>query len=75
MKELSAHGEDQPHLPVSWLASVRHYRNIRKVLPRLERLLGEFNFTSIAERLAGDGKWFRASAPLPDVSPQTVARG
>jgi polysaccharide deacetylase family protein (PEP-CTERM system associated) len=66
--------EDQPRMPVSWLTTMRHYRNINKVLPRMERLLGEFKFTSIAERLAGDGKWFRASSPRPDVPPQAVAR-
>lgn len=61
---------DQPHMPVSWLTTVRHYRNIRKVLPRLERLLSEFRFTSIAHRLAGDGKWFRTTAELPAISTQ-----
>lgn len=61
--------EDQPHMKVPWLTTVRHYRNIRKVLPRLERLLSEFKFTSIAQRLAGDGKWFR-TAELPAVLPQ-----
>jgi polysaccharide deacetylase family protein (PEP-CTERM system associated) len=65
---------DQPHMPVSWLTTVRHYRNIKKVLPRLERLLGEFRFTSIAQRLAGDGKWFRTTAPLPAISPQAAAQ-
>jgi hypothetical protein len=65
----------QPRMPVSWLTTIRHYRNIPQVLPRLERLLGEFRFTSIAQRLEGDGKWFRASEPLPDVPPQAVARG
>jgi polysaccharide deacetylase family protein (PEP-CTERM system associated) len=66
--------EDQPRMTVPWLTSVRHYRNISKVLPRMERLFAEFRFTSIAQRLAGDGKWFRASSPLPDISPPTVAR-
>jgi polysaccharide deacetylase family protein (PEP-CTERM system associated) len=65
---------DQPRMPVPWLTTVRHYRNIRKVLPRLERLLSEFKFTSIAQRLAGDGKWFRATSPLPEVPSQAVAR-
>jgi polysaccharide deacetylase family protein (PEP-CTERM system associated) len=67
--------EDQPHMPVPWLTSVRHYRNISKVLPRLDRLLREFKFTSIAQRLAGDGKWFRANAPLPDISSQAIVGG
>ena len=40
---------DQPQLPVSWLTRQRHYRGIAKTWPRLERLLGEFRFTSVAE--------------------------
>jgi len=40
---------DQAQLPVSWLTRQRHYRGIAKTWPRLERLLGEFRFTSVAE--------------------------
>lgn len=38
---------DQPRLAVPWLARLRHYRGLRKTLPRLERLLSEFRFTSV----------------------------
>ncbi len=39
---------DQPPLPVSPLARLRHYGGLRQTLPRLDRLLSEFRFTSIA---------------------------
>jgi len=38
---------DQPRLAVPWLAKLRHYRGLRRTLPRLERLLSEFRFTSV----------------------------
>lgn len=46
---------EQPRLQVPWLARVRHYGGLRRVVPRLERLLGEFRFTSIDATLAGAG--------------------
>ena len=39
---------EQPRLAVSFLTRVRHYRGLAKTLPRLERLLDEFRFTSVA---------------------------
>ncbi|PYO66353.1 MAG: polysaccharide deacetylase family protein [Gemmatimonadetes bacterium] len=42
---------EQPRLGVSWWTRVRHYGGLRRTLPRLERLLGEFRFTAIAESL------------------------
>lgn len=42
---------DQPRLPVSWLAKMRHYRNLERVAPRLERLLEEFRFGSVHDWL------------------------
>ena len=39
---------DQPRLPVSLLTRVRHYGWLKRTLPRLDRLLSEFRFTSIA---------------------------
>jgi polysaccharide deacetylase family protein (PEP-CTERM system associated) len=42
---------DQPRLEAPLLTRVRHYRNLDKTLPRLERLLSEFHFTSIAKRM------------------------
>jgi polysaccharide deacetylase family protein (PEP-CTERM system associated) len=52
---------DQPRLSVPLLSRIRHYRGIQKVRDRLQRLLSEFAFTSVARRfdlresgLAGD---------------------
>lgn len=67
--------EDQPRIDAPFLTSVRHYRNIPKSLPRLERLLTDFKFTSVARRLAGDGKWFGTPAPDSGTSPRAAARG
>jgi polysaccharide deacetylase family protein (PEP-CTERM system associated) len=41
----------QPRLPVSGLNRVRHYRGLDGTLPRIERLLDEFGFTTIASYL------------------------
>ena len=38
----------QPRVAAPWLTRVRHYRGLESTLPRLERLLGEFRFTSVA---------------------------
>jgi polysaccharide deacetylase family protein (PEP-CTERM system associated) len=38
---------DQPRLPVSWFTRTRHYGGLKRTLPRLERLLGEFRFNSV----------------------------
>lgn len=43
---------DQPRMPAPWLTRVRHYRGLGLTLPRLERLLSEFRFTSVARHLA-----------------------
>ncbi|MEO8140994.1 MAG: XrtA system polysaccharide deacetylase [Gemmatimonadota bacterium] len=43
----------QPRLPCSRLTALRHYRNLDRVWPRMDHLLGEFSFTSVAERFAG----------------------
>ena len=39
---------DQPRLAVPLIARVRHYRGLRKTLPRLHQLVAEFRFTSVA---------------------------
>jgi polysaccharide deacetylase family protein (PEP-CTERM system associated) len=41
---------DQPRLPCGRLTAFRHYRNLGTTWSRLERLLREFRFTSVAER-------------------------
>ncbi len=38
---------DQPRLDVNWATRIRHYGGLRKTLPRLERLLSEFEFAPI----------------------------
>ena len=41
---------EQPRLPGSWLTQRRHYGGLERTMPRLERLLGEFQWTSVARR-------------------------
>ncbi|MGH7318993.1 MAG: XrtA system polysaccharide deacetylase [Candidatus Rokuibacteriota bacterium] len=45
--------QDQPRLPLPLLGRVRHYRGLGRARPRLERLLREFRFTSVARFLDG----------------------
>lgn len=42
---------EQPRLPVSLSARLRHYTGLRRTVPRLHRLLAEFRFTTIADGL------------------------
>jgi hypothetical protein len=42
---------DQPRIRASWHARFRHYTGLRRTAPRLERLLHEFQFASIADTL------------------------
>ncbi len=42
---------DQPRLPVGRITGLRHYRGLENTVGRLERLLGEFEFTSVARWL------------------------
>ena len=41
----------QPRLDVPWPTRLRHYGGLARTVPRLERLLAEFRFTSIAASL------------------------
>jgi polysaccharide deacetylase family protein (PEP-CTERM system associated) len=43
---------EQPRLAASLSARLRHYTGLGRTVRRLERLLGEFRFTSIGDRLA-----------------------
>jgi hypothetical protein len=43
---------DQPRVRCDWLTTLRHYRGLTRTLPRLERLLREFRFTSVARAAA-----------------------
>jgi hypothetical protein len=45
----------QPRLPVSRLSQIRHYGGLERTLPRLDSLLREFRFGSVAQ-------WLRSSA-------------
>lgn len=59
---------EQPRLPVSHLARFRHYTGLHRTLPRLERILDEFPFTSVARRLGvttGSSAEPRWAAVLP----------
>ncbi|MFZ5624230.1 MAG: XrtA system polysaccharide deacetylase [Gemmatimonadota bacterium] len=40
---------DQPRLPVGAVTCLRHYNGLGRTLPRLDRLLREFRFTSVAQ--------------------------
>ena len=42
----------QPRLAAPWHARLRHYTGLAGTLPRLQRLLADFRFTSIAETVA-----------------------
>lgn len=55
---------DQPRLPVSFLARLRHYRGLSRTLPRLERLMREFRFTSVRRSTFPE-----LSAAIGDASP------
>lgn len=41
---------EQPRLPVPLVTRFRHYAGLRRTLPRLERLLARFDFTSVERR-------------------------
>jgi polysaccharide deacetylase family protein (PEP-CTERM system associated) len=42
---------DQPRLTVPWHTKIRHYAGLARTVPRLDRLLSEFRFTSVARCL------------------------
>lgn len=48
--------EYQPHLPVSWLRKIRHYRGLDRMPARLDRLFRDFKFTSAARRFGLEGE-------------------
>jgi polysaccharide deacetylase family protein (PEP-CTERM system associated) len=54
---------DQPRQPLGGLRGFRHYVNLRRTMPKLERLLDQFPFTSVGGALAQfDASW-RAKLP------------
>lgn len=43
---------DQPRVPnASWFSNFRHYTNLKRCLPRLERMIDDFNFGTISQSL------------------------
>jgi polysaccharide deacetylase family protein (PEP-CTERM system associated) len=43
----------QPRVPnASWFSNFRHYTNLKRCLPRLERMLNDFEFSTISESLS-----------------------
>jgi polysaccharide deacetylase family protein (PEP-CTERM system associated) len=56
---------DQPRLAVSRLVALRHYRGLSRTAARLERLVGEFTFTSIAAGACGLGVAAATGATAP----------
>ena len=44
---------EQPRLAAGVLTRMRHYGGLERTLPRLERLLREFRFTSVERWLDG----------------------
>ncbi len=53
---------DQPRVHVPWLTRARHYRGLRRTVPRLERLLTEFRFVPIRETMLSLRR--RSSRPI-----------
>ncbi len=45
---------DQPRMPLPLVKRVRHYNNLAKTMPRLERLLSDFAFTSARVRYGAE---------------------
>ncbi len=45
----------QPRLPVGLVSRLRHYSGLHRTLSRLEQLLDDFSFTSVARRFGADG--------------------
>lgn len=52
----------QPRLPAGFLTRLRHYRGLGRTMPRLERLLSEYQFTSVARHIAAAER-LRPDAP------------
>ena len=56
---------DQPRLSVGPITRMRHYRGLERSMPRMRRLLQEFQFTSVA-------RWIRANISEDDRHPERV---
>jgi polysaccharide deacetylase family protein (PEP-CTERM system associated) len=51
---------EQPRVAAPFVTRLRHYGGLKKMQPRIERMLGEFRFTSVADALPE----IRRTAPL-----------
>ncbi|MBI4500752.1 MAG: DUF3473 domain-containing protein [Gemmatimonadetes bacterium] len=60
----------QPRFAVPWLTRVRHYGGLQRTQSRLERLLTEFRFKSVAQTLA---PLWKTPAPAGPVRPHAMA--
>ncbi len=48
---------DQPRVPnAGWFSNFRHYTNLSRCLPRLERMLGDFPFGTMSQSLGNIGE-------------------
>lgn len=54
---------DQPRQPLSGLRGFRHYVNLDKTLTKLDRLLQDFAFTTVADAMAQFGPSWRTKLP------------
>lgn len=54
---------DQPRQPLGGLRGFRHYVNLGKTLAKLDRLLGDFRFTTVSGALGQFGASWTAKLP------------
>jgi polysaccharide deacetylase family protein (PEP-CTERM system associated) len=54
---------DQPRQPLGGLRGFRHYVNLRKTMAKLDRLLGDFRFTTVSAALGQFGESWTAKLP------------
>ncbi len=60
---------DQPRVHANVVSRLRHYNNIDRCEQRLQRLLGDFNFGSMADVLAAHGFGATQRSPISRLTP------
>jgi len=63
---------DQPRVPnASWFSNFRHYTNLSRCLPRLERMIDDFEFGTISQSLGSVSvsKTIKLNDLLQDINP------
>jgi polysaccharide deacetylase family protein (PEP-CTERM system associated) len=63
---------DQPRVPnASWFSNFRHYTNLSRCLPRLERMIDDFEFGTISQSLGSVSvsKTIKLNDLLEDINP------